>query len=57
MAARAGCRRRVCGAAPQDARLLKLRWEPAGLQADGLDLEDPDQRTAAWCTLPPSGKN
>lgn len=57
MAARAGCRRRVCGAGPQDVRLLMLRWEPAGLQVDGLDLEDPDQRTAAWCTPPPSGKN
>lgn len=50
MAARAGCRRKVCGAGPQAARLLKLHQEPAGLQVDGLALEGPDQRTAAWCT-------
>lgn len=59
MAARAGCRRKVCGAAPQDVRLPKRHQEPAGLQGlaelhvDGLDLEGPAQRTAAWYTWPP----
>lgn len=59
MAARAGRRRKVCGAAPQAGGLPKLHSLPAGLpgpdelHVDGLDLEGPDQRAVAWYTWPP----
>lgn len=55
-AARAGCRRKVCGAAPQHARLPKLRWEPAGLHVDAPHPGGPGQRAAARYTQPPSGQ-
>lgn len=43
MAARAVCRRKVCGVAPQDVKLLKA-LEPAELRTVGLDPEGPDQK-------------
>lgn len=54
MTARAGHRRRACGAAPQDVELLKAQnladgapGGPAELHAVGLDLEGPAQREVA----------
>lgn len=52
-AARAGCRRKVCGAAPQDVELLKAQQpadgapESAELHAVGLDPEGRDHRNVA----------
>lgn len=54
MAARAVCRRKVCGAAaagaaPQDVQLLEVQFPgPAELHVVGLDFEGPDQKNAAW---------
>lgn len=54
MAARAGCRRKVCGAAPQDVELLKAQYMAdeapglAELHVVGLDREGPDRRNVAW---------
>lgn len=52
MAARAVCRRKVCGAvagaAPQDVELQEVQFPgPAELHVVGLDFEGPDQKNAA----------
>lgn len=51
-AARAVCRRKVCGAvagaAPQDVELQEVQFPgPAELHVVGLDFEGPDQKNAA----------
>lgn len=53
MAARAGCRRTVCGAARQDVELLKVLEQvdgasgPVALHEVGPDPEGPDRTSAA----------